>query len=304
MSGWVPRRKYRLSWRSPRGGARRILELGRRTRLMGVLNVTPDSFYDGGRYAGPRRAVARALELEAGGAEIIDIGGESSRPGASPVPAREQIRRIVPVIEELAGRLRVPISVDTTDSAVARAAVAAGAEILNDISAFGFDPGMAEAAAAAPGPVVIMHMRGKLGRMPARPRYRDVVGEIGEFFERRLAELGARGIAAGRVVIDPGLGFGKSAAHNLEIIAGLSRLRSLGRPLLLGPSRKSFIGKVLGAEPEERLWGTIGVSVAAVAAGAHLLRVHDPRPVRDAVRMIDEMLAGAVKKTDREISEC
>ncbi len=303
MNGWITRRRHLLSWRPP-GGARRILELGRRTCLMGVLNITPDSFYDGGRYAGTRRAVARALELEAGGADIIDIGGESSRPGASPVPAREQIRRIVPVIEKLAGRLRIPISVDTTSAEVARAAVKAGAEILNDISAFRFDPEMVEAAASAPGPVVIMHMRGRLGRMPARPRYRDVVGEIGEFFERRLAELGTRGIDRGRLIIDPGLGFGKSAAHNLEIVAGLSRLGSLGRPLLLGPSRKSFIGKVLGAEPEERLWGTVGVSVAAVTAGAHLLRVHDPRPVRDAVRMIDEMLARAAKKPNREIREC
>lgn len=292
MTGWPARSRYRLSWRSP-GGTRRILDLGRQTRLMGVLNVTPDSFYDGGRYSDPRRAVDRALELQAEGADIIDIGGESSRPGAAPVPPGEQIRRVVPVIEKLAGRLEVPISVDTASAAVARAALAAGAEIINDISALRFDPEMIEAASAAPGPVIIMHMKGKLGRMPVRPRYRDVLGEIGGFFARRLAELGSRGLDPRRVVIDPGLGFGKSPAQNLEIIAGLSRLAKLDRPVLVGPSRKSFIGKILGFEPEERLEGTIGAASAAVLLGAHLLRVHDPRPVRRAVRVVEEIMAAA-----------
>ena len=286
------RPRFDLAWKDL-AGRKRVLKLGRETRLMGVLNVTPDSFYDGGRYLDIAQAVDRAKELEAEGADIIDVGGESSRPGAEPVAAKEELRRVIPVIEKLAGKIRVPISIDTSKAVVARAALAAGAEMINDISSLRFDPGMVEVAAAAPGPVILMHLRGRLGRMPSRPRYRDVVGEIMDFFALRLAALGRMGIAGERMILDPGLGFGKSVKHNLLIIAGLKRMAALGRPLLLGPSRKLFIGRILGAPPEERLWGTAGAAAVAVANGAHILRVHDPQPIREAARVVDKMMEAA-----------
>ena len=262
----------------------------RRPLIMGILNVTPDSFYDGGRHLDTARAVERALKLETEGADIIDVGGESSRPGADPVSEKEELWRVIPVIEKLVGKIRVPISIDTSKAKVAAAALAAGAEIINDISCLRFDPGMAEVASGSAGPVVLMHMRGRLGRMPSQPRYRDVVGEIMDFFAVRLDELERMGIVRERMIIDPGLGFGKSVKHNLMIIAELWRMAALERPLLLGPSRKSFIGKVLKVPPEKRLWGTAGAAATAVAYGAHILRVHDPGPIREAVRVVDRMM--------------
>ena len=286
------RRRFTLSWRG-HGGAARRWELGSRTLIMGVVNVTPDSFSDGGRWLDPAAAAERALELEAAGADLVDIGGESTRPGAAPVPAEEEIARVVPVLERLSGKLRVPISIDTWKGPVARAAFAAGAEVLNDISALRFDPELAAAAASSSGPVVLMHIRGTPRDMQESPVYADVVGEIAAYFRERIAWAAGRGIAPGRLILDPGIGFGKTLAHNLEILRRLRELASLGRPLLVGPSRKSFLGAILGRPPGERLMGTAAAVAAAIFSGAHLVRVHDVREMREVAAVADRILETA-----------
>jgi dihydropteroate synthase len=262
------------------------LELGSRVFLMGILNVTPDSFSDGGRFLKTDNAIRQAETLAEEGADLIDIGGESSRPGAAAVPIEEEIRRVVPIIEQLVKRLSIPISIDTTKAEVARRALAAGARIINDISALRFDPEMAPLAAREGVPVVLMHMQGTPKDMQVRPVYSDVVREISAFFETRIRFAEQSGIPRERIVLDPGIGFGKTIDHNLEILARLDEFRSHGRPLLIGPSRKSFIGQVLGLPVEERLEGTAAAAAVGILNGASIIRVHDVRAMNRVARMV------------------
>jgi dihydropteroate synthase len=254
--------------------------------VMGVVNVTPDSFSDGGRYLDPEIAIARAAVLVDEGAALLDIGGESTRPGAAPVPAAEEIERVVPVIRGIRARgISVPISIDTRKAAVARAALEAGAHVVNDVSALG-DPAMAGLVCDTGAGLVLMHMRGSPATMQDAPAYDDVVGEVVEHLTAALARAERAGIPARRVVVDPGIGFGKTADHNLELLGGLPRLARIGRPVLLGVSRKAFLGRLLdGAGPDDRLAATIGACVAGYLAGARIFRVHDVRPVLDALRV-------------------
>jgi dihydropteroate synthase len=254
---------------------------------MGVLNVTPDSFSDGGRFLKTDDAIRRAEALADEGADLIDVGGESSRPGAAAVSIEEEIRRVVPVIEQLAKRLPIPISIDTTKAEVGRRALAAGARMINDISALRFDPEMAPLAARAGVPVVLMHMQGTPKDMQDHPVYTDVVREITEFFEARIRFAEQAGIARERIVLDPGIGFGKTTDHNLEILARLDEFRSVGRPLLIGPSRKSFIGRVLGLPVEERLEGTAAAVAVGILNGASIIRVHDVRAMGRVARTVE-----------------
>jgi len=264
--------------------SRRTLSL-KRPLVMGVLNVTPDSFSDGNLFFSLKAAVARALEMEGEGADLIDIGGESTRPNAPAVGLEEELRRVVPVVEALAGRLSIPISVDTYKAGVARAACAAGAEIVNDVSGLFFDPGMAAAVAEADAGLVVQHTRGTPDRMQSDTRYDDLVAEVKSYLAESLALAERSGIKASRIVIDPGLGFGKSLEGNLELVRRLSELRSLGRPILVGPSRKSFIGTVLGKSGGERLFGTAAVVAVSVVNGASIVRVHDVAAMRDVADM-------------------
>ncbi len=257
-------------------------------KLMGVVNVTPDSFSDGGLYLEPERAVAHGEELASAGAEILDVGGESTRPGAEEVALEEELRRVEPVIAGLAGG-EAAISVDTSKAAVARAALDAGAEVVNDVTALRGDPEMAALCAERGATVVLMHILGTPRTMQDEPRYDDVVDEVKAFLAGRVEAATAAGIAEERIWLDPGIGFGKTAAHSLELLRRLSELRELGRPLLVGTSRKSFIGKVDGSDAGERLGGTIASSVLAAAAGAEVLRVHDVAEVGQAMAV-----AGAV----------
>jgi len=243
---------------------------------MGILNVTPNSFSDGGLYLQTQAAVTHAQELAAAGADLIDIGGESTHPGAERVNADEQIHRIIPVLEQLRGKLQTAISVDTTLATVAAAALDAGAHIINDISAGREDPKMLALAAARGRPIVLMHMQGDPATMQQAPAYRDVVGEVKEFLLQRLAAAQAAGIAFNRILLDPGIGFGKTTQHNLVLLRGLGELARLGRPLLVGTSRKRFIGLLAGHDDaQSRLWGTAASVAWCVMNGAAIVRVHD-----------------------------
>lgn len=254
-----------------------------RARVMGVLNVTPDSFSDGGLFADADRAVAHALAMVDAGADLIDIGGESSRPGAEPVPEAVERARVVPVVAALRGRSDVAISVDTTKASVAEAALAAGADIVNDITALTGDPEMVRVVAATGAGVVLMHMRGRPATMQSGDLSSpDIVGEVCAHLAGRLAEVVAAGVDAEQICLDPGIGFGKSVAQNLELVARLDRLAALGRPLLAGLSRKSFLGHVTGRPVDARLFATVAANACAVLRGAHLLRVHDVAEARDA----------------------
>ena len=258
-------------------------ETGASPLLMGVLNVTPDSFSDGGQWTNLERGVDHALELVAAGADILDVGGESTRPNAAPVPLDEELRRVLPVIERLRPRCDALISIDTYKAEVARQALLAGADIVNDISGLTFDPQMPEVCAATDCGVICMHIRGTPQTMQQDPRYDDVVAEIASHFEQRLGALQSAGIARERIVLDPGIGFGKTAEHNLTILSHIGAFRALGRPVLIGHSRKSFLKKLLGRALDERSSGTIGISIAAAMQSADILRVHDVGPVRDAL---------------------
>jgi len=256
---------------------------------MGVVNVTPDSFSDGGLYLDPEAAIAHGRELAAAGAEILDVGGESTRPGAEAVPEEEELRRVVPVIEGLAAA-ESQISIDTSKATVAAAALDAGAAIVNDVTALRGDGAMAALCAERGVTVVLMHMRGRPRTMQDDPRYDDVVAEVKAFLAGRLEAATAAGIAEKRVWLDPGIGFGKTAAHNMELLRRLGELRDLGRPLVIGTSRKSFIGRVDGSAAGERLGGTIASSVLAAAEGAEVLRVHDVAEVRQALTVASAIL--------------
>jgi len=251
---------------------------------MGVLNITPDSFSDGGVFFTPEAAVERALQMEADGAAIIDIGGESTRPGADPVSVEEELGRVVPVIENLATRLGVPISIDTRKPAVMRAAVEAGAGLINDVNALREEAAL-EVAAACSVPVCLMHMQGEPRNMQAAPQYDDVVDEVREFLHERVQACLAAGIPREKLLLDPGFGFGKSVEHNLQLLARLDAFSSMGIPILVGFSRKSMIGKLLGLETGERLSASLALAVLAVERGAVLVRTHDVAATWQALQM-------------------
>jgi dihydropteroate synthase len=255
-----------------------------RPRIMGVLNITPDSFSDGGDFFPPDRAIERARQMVEDGAAIIDIGGESTRPGAAAVPLDEELRRVIPVIEALRPVLAVPISIDTRKPEVMRAAVAAGAGLINDVNALQ-DPGALAAAAELGVPVCLMHMQGDPETMQDAPVYRDVVRDVGDFLEARAAACLAGGIARERILLDPGFGFGKAVEHNLRLLRHLDRLVALGFPVLVGLSRKSLIGKLLDLPVDQRLVPSIALAVLAVWQGAAIVRVHDVRATSEAIRM-------------------
>ena len=265
----------------------RIFRFGSRTWIMGVLNVTPDSFSDGGLFIDAGPAAARAQEMLAEGADIIDVGGESTRPGAAPVDEREELRRVAPVIQRLRKETDALISVDTAKSAVAAAALDQGADIVNDISALRFDPLMASTVARERAALILMHMQGTPETMQVRPRYGDVVAEVRDFLKERLEAAAKAGIPAGQVIVDPGIGFGKTAEHNLALIDGLGALARLGRPVLVGVSRKGFLGRILDRPVGDRLEGTIAAAVLSADRGAHILRVHDVGAVRRAAAVAD-----------------
>lgn len=252
--------------------------------LMGILNVTPDSFSDGGQFQIVENAVARALQMEADGADIIDIGGESTRPGAEPVALDEELRRTIPVIRELATKVRIPISIDTTKAEVARQALEAGAEIVNDISGLTFDPDMLEVCRLHDAGICLMHIQGTPQTMQQNPTYVDVVREVTEFLQQQVDRCLMAGILPERMSVDPGIGFGKTAEHNVQLLKSVARLQQdLQRPVLIGHSRKRFLSKILGRSVEERESGTVGVSIALAEQGVDILRIHDVRSVRDAI---------------------
>jgi dihydropteroate synthase len=279
---------------------RKEMDLGARTYVMGILNVTPDSFSDGGKYATLERAVDGALAMIEVGADLIDIGGESTRPrggaygeGSEPVSEEEEIRRVLPVIERLVGRTDVPLSVDTYKSGVARRALEAGAVVVNDISGFRFDPAMPAVVASAGASAVLMHIQGTPKTMQQHPAYDDLIGEVTAYLRESLRRGREHGVR--QMLVDPGLGFGKTLEHNLRLIRGIGSFRSLGVPVLIGPSRKTFIGTLLNAGIEDRLEGSLAATVACVLYGANVVRVHDVREAKRAVTIADAIRkAGAV----------
>ncbi|HNQ72666.1 MAG TPA: dihydropteroate synthase [Verrucomicrobiota bacterium] len=254
---------------------------------MGIVNVTPDSFADGGRFGDADRAIAHGLELVRQGAAILDIGGESSRPGAAPVSEAEELRRVIPVIEALARRVSLPLSIDTMKPAVARAALQAGASLVNDVGASCASVEMWELVAGTGAGYVAMHMQGLPRTMQLRPVYQDVVKEVGDFFAERMARLAAQGVACEQIVFDVGIGFGKNVAHNLQLLRALPGFTKLPRPMLLGVSRKSFIGALTGAPVAERLPGSLACASLAVAAGVQIIRTHDVAETVQAVRLAE-----------------
>jgi dihydropteroate synthase len=271
--------------------------LGHKTWIMGVINVTPDSFSDGGVYFDKKKAIERGLELVTQGADILDVGGESTRPGSDAVSQEEELQRIIPVISELRKKTNVLISVDTTKSAVAEEALDAGADIINDISAFRFDDRMPLIATETGAPVILMHMKGVPKTMQTSPYYEDLFQEIRCFLEERIATAEAYGIKRENIIVDPGIGFGKSLEHNLSIINNLNFLEKLDRPILVGISRKSFIGKILNLPPQDRLEGNIASAVLSVLRGAHILRVHEVEPIKRAITVAEAIIK---EEKDRE----
>jgi dihydropteroate synthase len=284
-----PRRRYTLRWGQFR------LELGRRTCVMGIVNVTPDSFSDGGKYFSPDAAIAHGERLAAEGADIVDVGGESTRPFSDPISADEEIRRVVPIIETLAARIPVPISIDTCKGAVAEHALRAGAAMINDVSALRLDPKLIDVAGESDVPVILMHMLGTPRTMQVDPRYDDLLADIHRFLADAADRAENNGISRNRLILDPGIGFGKTLNHNLFLLQRLNVFRDLGTPLLVGPSRKAFIRQLLhtpgGPEPHPLdpivKTGTHAAVAAAVINGAHIVRVHDVAGVRATLRVID-----------------
>ena len=269
----------------------RELDLSRRALVMGIVNVTPDSFSDGGAFFDPHSACAHGLDLIAQGADILDIGGESTRPGSEGVSAEEETRRVVPVIQALRKKTNALISIDTSKASVARAALAAGADILNDVTGLRGDPEMLPLAAESRAGVVIMHMQGTPRTMQAAPHYDDVVAEVGEFFRQSLERAVACGLDPMSIALDPGIGFGKTPAHNRALLAGLESFAPLGRPILVGVSRKSFLGHLAGsAKMEDRFWPGVALTSLCRELGARLFRVHEPKPHREALRMTEAIL--------------
>jgi dihydropteroate synthase len=271
----------------------RAFDCSDRTLVMGILNVTPDSFSDGGRFLGERAAVDHGVTMAEWGADIVDVGGESTRPGSDPVGAEVEIERVVPVIERLARHLPgIPISIDTRKPEVAAAALAVGATIVNDVSA-GSDPGMFELAGQSGAAIVLMHMRGDPKTMQDAPSYDDVVAEVHEYLRERIEAAEFAGIEAERIVVDPGIGFGKDLGHNLALIRRIDAFLDLGRPVLVGPSRKRFLGTLLDLPEDERVEGTAAAVAWSVSRGAHLVRVHDVKEIVRVVRVIDAIAKAA-----------
>jgi dihydropteroate synthase len=264
--------------------------LGERTRIMGILNVTHDSFSDGGRFHNFDAAVAQGEKMAEEGADMVDVGGESTRPGSRPVPVEEEAERVIPVVKHLAGNLPIPISIDTCKAEIARRALDAGAEIVNDVTAFGFDEEMISVVRDSGCPVIIMHMRRTPKDMQHDPHYDALMPEIISFLRERIQYAAERGVSAERLVVDPGIGFGKTVEHNLEILRELDRLRALGRPILVGTSRKSTIGAVLDAEVHDRVEGTAATVALAIANGAHIVRVHDVKELARVAKMTDAII--------------
>jgi len=277
---------FRLSWSGY------TLDLSRRTHVMGVINVTPDSFSDGGQFFEKERAVEQALQLVADGADLIDIGGESTRPYSKRISAEEEMNRVIPVIEALKKELGVPISIDTLKAQVAREALRRGASMVNDISALRFDPEMASVVAETGVPVILMHMKGTPADMQVNPTYDDVAAEIIGFLRKAMDQAVSRGVRRDRIIVDPGIGFGKTSDHNLEIIRGLGRLQCLEAPILVGSSRKAFIGRILEKKAHERDTGTMATVAAAVMNGAHIVRVHNVKQAVETVKVIDAIRRG------------
>ena len=258
---------------------------------MGVVNVTPDSFSDGGKFLNERAAVRHALELVEEGAEILDIGGESTRPGAKPVSEREELRRVIPVIKKLAKKIEIPLSIDTMKPAVARAALQAGASIVNDVAARRKNPAMGKVVAEFDAGYICMHAQGLPATMQKKPVYRDIVREVGEFFSECRERLQSLGVRPEQIVFDPGIGFGKTLEHNLQLLAGLKSFAGWERPLLLGVSRKSFIEKISGAKLNERLPASLACATLAIESGAHIIRAHDVKATVQTARMAEAILA-------------
>jgi dihydropteroate synthase len=265
----------------------RTLAFSRRPLLMGIVNVTPDSFSDGGRFFDSGAAIAHGLELAAQGADLLDVGGESTRPYSQPIDADEELRRVLPVVKALVDQSRVPVSIDTSKAAVAEAAIDAGAEIINDVTALEADPAMAPLAARSGVGVCVMHMRGTPQTMQENPTYEDVVGEVLDYLRRRRDTLMVAGISQDRIALDPGIGFGKRTEHNVQLLAHAFRLHELGSPVLIGHSRKGFIGRVLDDPGADPLPGTIGVALALARQGVQVIRVHDVGPVRQAMLLFE-----------------
>lgn len=283
-----PRRKFALSLPST------VLVLGERTLVMGVLNVTPDSFSDGGRFFDPDQAAAHALAMQQAGADVIDIGGESTRPGSTGISAQEEWKRLLPVFQRLKRRLRVPISIDTTKVEVAEAAIKAGAQMINDISGLRADPVLARVARRHQVPLVLMHIRGTPKTMQQLPPAKNILREVEKGLRWSVARALKAGLRRTQLLIDPGLGFGKTAVQNYELLCHLDRLQAFKLPILIGPSRKSFIAKVLdNAPPERRLFGTAAAVAASILGGAHVVRVHDVPEMMQVVRIADTILRNA-----------
>jgi dihydropteroate synthase len=280
------RKKFRLKLRS------QTLVLGERTLIMGVLNVTPDSFSDGGKYDQPEIAIEHALALELAGADLLDIGGESTRPGSEETSASQELDRILPVLEGLRGRLKIPVSVDTRRSTVAELALRADAEIINDVSGLRSDARIAEVAAKYGVPLILMHMRGEPRTMQHGPFARDVMKDVAQGLRDSVAKARKAGVAKSQIILDPGIGFGKSYSQNYELLQKLPQLAALGHPLLVGTSRKGFLGATLAldgkpAPPEQRIWGTAATVTASILGGAHIVRVHDVAEMVQVARVAD-----------------
>jgi dihydropteroate synthase len=282
----LKKKSFSLNW------AKYRLDLGKRTHVMGVLNVTPDSFSDGGLYFQKEAAIEHGLRLAQDGADIIDVGGESTRPFSEEVSLQEELDRVVPVVEALSRAVEVPISIDTCKAEVARQALKAGASIINDISALRFDPDIIPVAAEASVPVILMHMQGTPGDMQKNPFYQNLIPEILNFLKQAVDRAVSGGIKEDMIIVDPGIGFGKTVDHNLEILKGLGQFCVLGRPILLGTSNKSFIGHLLNKEPHERDTGTMATIAAGVLSGADIVRVHNVKKAVETVRIIDAIKTG------------
>jgi dihydropteroate synthase len=284
-----PRKRFRLKLGS------RTFVLGEHTLVMGVLNVTPDSFSDGGKFFSVRKAIEGALAMQAAGADILDIGAESTRPGSQEISAAEELARLLPVLQALRSRLKIPVSVDTQKAAVAEIALGAGAEMINDISGLSHDPRLAEVAARRRVPLVLMHMRGNPRTMQKLPFAKDVVRDVLAGLRRSIAKARRAGVSKSQIILDPGIGFGKSYGQNYELLAELPALAKLGYPLLVGTSRKGFLGVTLARHgkplpPEQRIWGTAATVAASILNGAHIVRVHDVAEMAQVARVTDAIL--------------
>lgn len=280
--------KFEIKWKD------HVLNLNGRTHIMGILNVTPDSFADGGLYFSHEKAIAHALEMERDGADIIDVGGESTRPYSQKVSLEEELHRVIPVIDGLNNKIKVPISIDTYRAEVARQALKAGASIINDISALNFDPDMVSVASEAECPIILMHIKGTPENMQRNPQYDDLINEIIEFLKTSINKALRGGIDKGKIIVDPGIGFGKTFDHNLQIIRDLDRFTPLGMPILFGSSRKAFIGHILCNEPPFRDTGTMATICVGIMKGAHIVRVHNVKMAVETVKLMDAIKRGAV----------